>query len=137
MGISKPHSRCQTPNNPNGSKWNDAVPHQSAGNAPDGNQTSDNDHARLPLGWEKNPPGLSLKQLMKRRQEGGINLLNIDARNQAINLMWLNTYIDHSTRRPLWAFALDAIVNCINETGITEQNDIHTFLTTLRPLGRP
>jgi ribonuclease HI len=86
---------------------------------------------------KKTPPGLSLQQLMKRHQEGGISLLNIEARNQAIDLTWLNSYIDRSTKRPLWAFALDAIVNCINETGITEQNDIHTFLTTLRPSGRP
>jgi ribonuclease HI len=88
--------------------------------------------------WDgkKTPPGLSLQQLMKPRQEGGINLLNIEARNQAIDLTWLNTYIDRSKKRPLWAFALDAIINCINDTGITEQNDIHTFLTTLRPSGR-
>jgi hypothetical protein len=83
--------------------------------------------------WEgnKTPLGCSLKQLMKPHHTGGINLLDIEARNQAIELMWLKPYIDRSTKHPLWAFVFDTIINCINNTGITEQNDIHTFLTTL------
>ena len=89
--------------------------------------------------WDgkKTPPGMSLNSLMKPIQKGGINLLDLEARNQAIELTWLKSYIDRSHNRPTWTFAVDAIINCINTNGITTPNDIHTFLTTLRPSGRP
>ena len=85
----------------------------------------------------KTPPGLSLNNLMRNKKEGGINLLDLEARNQAIELTWLKSYTNRSSNRPTWTFAIDAIINCINKDGITKPNDIHTFLTTLRPSGQP
>ena len=40
----------------------------------------------------KTPPGLSLNNVMRNKKEGGINLLDLEARNQAIELTWLKSY---------------------------------------------
>ena len=85
---------------------------------------------------EKTPPGLSQEQLMKPIEHGGINLLNLKARNEAIDLTWLKSYLNLSQPRPTWAYVVDAIINCIQPSGITNPSDINTFLTTLRPSGR-
>ena len=79
------------------------------------------------------PPNMSLKQLQQPRKRGGIDPLDIAARNEAINLTWLKAYLDLSPHRPPWTFAVDAIINCIQKKGITNPTDINTFLTTLRP----
>ena len=79
---------------------------------------------------------MSLENLTKPRDRGGIDLLDIEARNQAIELTWLKAYVDKSNSRPTWTYVIDAIINCINNDGITKPNDIHTFLTMLCPSGR-
>ncbi|KAH0826587.1 hypothetical protein J3R83DRAFT_4945, partial [Lanmaoa asiatica] len=76
-----------------------------------------------------------LKQLQQPRKRGGIDLLNLPARNDAINITWLKEYLDLSTKRPSWTFITDAIINCVQKKGIKNPEDINTFLTSLRPTG--
>ncbi len=39
--------------------------------------------------------------------KGGLNLLDLEARNEAIDIMWLKSYLDFSDARPTWAFLAD------------------------------
>ena len=65
--------------------------------------------------WESSaPPMISMARLYMPIEEGGIKLLDIHARNKAIDLMRLKTYLDLSTNRPKWAFLIDAIVNTLH-----------------------
>ena len=57
---------------------------------------------------------ISMARLYTPIDEGGINLLNLQARNKAIDLMRLKKYLDLSTNRPKWAFLIDAIVNTLH-----------------------
>ena len=63
--------------------------------------------------WTSNAPSISLQHLYAPKCEGGINLLDIPARNKAIRLTWLKAYLDLSPSRPTWAFVTDAIINHI------------------------
>ena len=51
--------------------------------------------------WEENTsPRIALKYLHNKVEEGGLNLLNIRARNEAIEIIWLKTYLNMSSSRP-------------------------------------
>ena len=45
-------------------------------------------------------PMISIDRLSKPITEGGIKLIDIPARNEAIELMWLKSYLDLSEKRP-------------------------------------
>ena len=60
------------------------------------------------------PPTMSLTRLYSRVEEGGINLLDIKARNKAIDIIRLKTYSDLSENRPKWAYLADAIINTLH-----------------------
>ena len=84
--------------------------------------------------WDgKKSPPLSLLRLQQPRYEGGIDLLNIEARNFAIELSWLRDYLDTSKVRPTWSFITDAIINCVKPDGIQSTRDMNIFLTSVRP----
>ncbi|KAJ7016462.1 hypothetical protein C8F04DRAFT_896092, partial [Mycena alexandri] len=42
--------------------------------------------------------------------QGGKNLLDIIARNEAIAVTWLKTYLSFGPKRPLWCFVADEIL---------------------------
>ncbi|KAJ7141887.1 hypothetical protein C8R43DRAFT_892320 [Mycena crocata] len=44
-------------------------------------------------------------------EQGGKNLLDIVARNEAIAITWLKTYLNFGPRRPLWCFVADEILS--------------------------
>ena len=65
--------------------------------------------------WDSTaPPTISLDRLYAPVDEGGINLLNIKARNKAIDIIRLKTYLDLSPTKPKWAFLTDAIINTLH-----------------------
>ena len=43
-------------------------------------------------------------------QKGGRSVLDIKTRNEAIDLMWLKSYLQFDNNRPLWALVADAIM---------------------------
>ncbi len=57
---------------------------------------------------QKRPP-VSLGTLQKKVEEGGIGLLDIKARNEAIDLMWVKEYLNLAPSRPKWAAIADAL----------------------------
>lgn len=54
---------------------------------------------------------IALENLQRPIEEGGLNLLDIQARNDAIEITWLKTYLDFSPTRPTWAKITDLIID--------------------------
>ncbi|KZW00482.1 hypothetical protein EXIGLDRAFT_795979 [Exidia glandulosa HHB12029] len=44
------------------------------------------------------------------QSQGGMNILDLKARNDAIYLTWASKYLEPSTSRPMWAYVADAIL---------------------------
>ncbi|KAK7016574.1 hypothetical protein R3P38DRAFT_2541930, partial [Favolaschia claudopus] len=60
---------------------------------------------------------------------GGRNLLDIIARNEAITITWLKSYLKFGTDRPLWAFAADELqaINILGKHGnVIDKNLRHS-----------
>jgi len=56
-------------------------------------------------------PRIAPEFLQQPKEKGGLNLLDISARNEAIDLMWLKAFLDFSPSRPPWAAVIDLIVD--------------------------
>ena len=56
-------------------------------------------------------PRLTLDVLQSPVENGGLNLLDLTARNEAIEIMWLKSYLDLSQARPHWAIVTDALID--------------------------
>lgn len=41
---------------------------------------------------------------------GGLGMLDLDARREAIDMMWLKTYLDLSEEHPIWAHLADDLL---------------------------
>lgn len=82
--------------------------------------------------WDntKSPP-INLEQLYRPQEEGGINLLDIKARNEAIEITWVRDYLNLSQMRPAWAFIMDIILNEASNTNITKPTNL--FLQSWEP----
>jgi ribonuclease HI len=62
--------------------------------------------------WDSNAkPRLSLSALQAQKGDGGIELLNLKHRNEAIELVWLKEYLSKKTERPTWAYITDILIN--------------------------
>lgn len=53
---------------------------------------------------------INFDTLTKSIQEGDIKLLDLKARNEAIELTWLRSYLDLSKIRPIWAYIADVLI---------------------------
>ncbi|TBU26612.1 hypothetical protein BD311DRAFT_625833, partial [Dichomitus squalens] len=61
--------------------------------------------------WEgKSTPPIAKGYTQLPVDEGGLNVLDIRARNEAIDIMWLKAYLDVSKTRPKWAYVADDIL---------------------------
>ena len=79
---------------------------------------------------------VSMDTLCLPVEEGGLGLLDIEARNEALDLMWMKRYLDLSPRRPVWAWAMDVLISksASSEAGaITRAAQINTFLQDWKP----
>ena len=76
---------------------------------------------------------IALENLHRPIEEGGLNLLDIKARNNAIELTWLKTYLDFSPTQQPWAKITDLIIDAIMPPGPTAQAHINCFLQTWNP----
>jgi len=65
--------------------------------------------------WDdKCSPPISLEQLQCLKENGRINLLDIESRNEVIEVMWIKPYLDLSPSRPDWAFIVDLLIHNMN-----------------------
>ncbi len=61
--------------------------------------------------WKgKKHPRIGMDTLYKPVDKGGLDLLDIEARNGAIDLMWLKEYLQLDSRRPKWAYLADRLL---------------------------
>ena len=62
--------------------------------------------------WDNDThPRIALEHLHLPLRKGGLNLLDIRARNKAIEIMWLKAYLDLSPSHPTWATLTDILIN--------------------------
>jgi hypothetical protein len=54
---------------------------------------------------------IALEYLYKPLRKGGLNLLDVKARNEAIELVWLRDYLNLTSSRQLWARVKDILIN--------------------------
>jgi hypothetical protein len=79
--------------------------------------------------WEEDSsPRIALDALQRPIEEGGLNLLNLEARNEAIELMWLKSYLNFSPSRPTWAKVTDLIIVTAAPTNALHQPRKNPFL---------
>lgn len=72
--------------------------------------------------WEDPKAPISLESLYLSK-EGGLGLLDIKSRNEAIELMWLKAYLKLMKDRLTWAFLADTLIkmNILKSTGKLEK----------------
>ena len=81
--------------------------------------------------WEEySSPRIALDYLHLPIEEGGLNLLDINARNEAIEIIWLKSYLNMSPTRPTWAKMTDIIMDAAVPPSHNAQARLNTFLQT-------
>ena len=78
--------------------------------------------------WDGHAPQISLQHLARPKAKGGVKLLDIRAQNQAIQLIWLYTYLDTSNKRLTWTFIVDALINHIIPPEVNSIERMNLFL---------
>jgi len=73
-------------------------------------------------------PRIALDFLYLPINEGGFNLLNISARNEAIDIIWLKLYLNFTPTHPIWATIMDLILNKVAPPGTSHIAQVNTFL---------
>jgi ribonuclease HI/exonuclease III len=81
--------------------------------------------------WDGKQPAIALETLQLTKEEGGIGLIDIGARNTAIQVMWLKAYLDLTPTRPDWALVTDILINKIIPPKISWEVELmNPFLQT-------
>ncbi len=91
---------------------------------------------------EKNPR--ILKEMLYRPvSEGGLGLLELKARNAAIELTWVRDYLDLSRNRPTWAYIADILLarsviatDRVVDKRIRANSFLQTWTVSLMPVAR-
>lgn len=78
-------------------------------------------------------PRLSMEHMHKPLNEGGLNLLDIRARNEAIELVWLRDYLNLTPSRQTWAKVSDILINATAPPGTSAVAVVNTFLQSWNP----
>lgn len=79
--------------------------------------------------WDDAPnPRLALPALHAWKENGGIELLNLNHRNDTIELVWLKEYLSENTNRPTWAYMTDILINETAPNNLPEKVRENSFL---------
>ena len=79
--------------------------------------------------WEDDSsPRIANETLRNPITEGGLDLLDLEVRNEAIDIMWLKTYLNFSPKRPEWATITDLIIEASAPEGLVKRAIINPFL---------
>ena len=73
---------------------------------------------------------IALELLQRPTEEGGLNLLDLRARNEAIEIIWLKAYLNLSPTRPTWAIVMDLIIDTAAPMSTCDQARANPFLQT-------
>ena len=85
---------------------------------------------------------IAMDYLFQQQDQGGLALLDVEARNEVISITWLKDYLDFSPERPLWTyFADDLFTSNTPENCVPRQHTLwmNPFLQTwnLKKRGLP
>src|SRR6266851_4331005 len=79
--------------------------------------------------WEDDSfPRIANKTLRNPITEGGLDLLDLEVRNKAINIIWLKTYLNFSPKCLEWAIVTDLIIKAIAPNSLNKRAIINPFL---------
>jgi hypothetical protein len=79
--------------------------------------------------WEDDSsPRIANETLRNPLTEGGLDLLDLEVRNEAIDIMWLKTYLNFSPKRLEWAIVTDLIIKATAPNGLNKRAIINPFL---------
>ena len=86
--------------------------------------------------WNGKKPSVNKDTLHLPIEQGGVKLLDMKVRNQAIDVMWLKSYLDLTPKWPMWAYVADVLNN--NNTSKTTSKvspsvQINTYLQSWNP----
>ena len=82
--------------------------------------------------WENKRPLMNWMDATQPNENGGLGLPDIEARLEAIQVMWLKKYLAPLTERPIWAFVTDQIVFKYTQKtpAVNDRNKINWVLQT-------
>lgn len=69
-----------------------------------------------------------MNHLSNVKDIGGLKLLNLKTRNEAIEINWLRDYLNLSHTRPTWAFITDVLINETTPSTLDENMRANAFL---------
>ena len=69
-------------------------------------------------------PKITLETLYHPVKEGSLNLLDINSRNESIEIIWLKTYLNFSVNRPTWAKVTDVIIDAAAPKKQTKKQEL-------------
>jgi ribonuclease HI len=72
-------------------------------------------------------PRIALEYLQLPKKQGGLNILDLQTRNEAIDLMWLKTYLNFALNRQPWAAVSDLIIDAAAPTDYIKEARINPF----------
>ena len=79
--------------------------------------------------WEDDSfPRIANETLRNPLMEGGLDLLNLEVRNEAIDIMWLKMYLNFLPKCPEWAIVTDLIIEATAPDGLNKRAIINPFL---------
>ena len=76
---------------------------------------------------------IALDYLHSPLNQGGLNLLDIRSRNEAIELVWLRDYLNLTPSRQPWAVVTDLLVNATAPPGTSAIAVVNSFLQSWNP----
>ena len=82
---------------------------------------------------ESTSPRMALEHLYRPLEEGGLSILNISARNEAIELTWLKSYLNLTPTRATWTIVTDLLINAVAPPGTSAIARINAFTQAWNP----
>lgn len=87
--------------------------------------------------WDhERTPRIALNMLELPIEEGGMNILNVKTRNEAIDIMWLRSYLNFSPSCPTWAMITDLLLSASAPPNISPLGRLNTFMQMWDPPAR-
>jgi hypothetical protein len=84
--------------------------------------------------WEDDSsPCIAVDTLYLPIDKGGLNLLDIKTRNEAIEVIWLKDYLNFTPSRPKWAILFDIIINNAAPPNTLDRAHVNPFLQSWNP----
>ena len=73
-------------------------------------------------------PQLGMNHLTNTKDIGGLKLLGLKMRNDAIEIMWLKDYLNLTPTCPYWAYITDLLINETTPSNLDEKTRSNAFL---------